>query len=187
MVKRLGVSPFLEGLAKQNMQSVDVQIIDSVRNHLFGPPDRNKKSMLDLAAINIQRGRDHGLPSYNSCREQLGLARKCDFAEITRNKTVQDRLRRAYRDDIDAIDPWLGGLAEDPIGGAAVGEFISCVLIDQFERTRDGDRFWYENDPVLADELKAVGLSIPRLRRCRLSHIIRANTLAKVPENVFKC
>ena len=64
-----GIAPVLRGLAAQVQQSVDTQIVPDVRNFLFGPPGAGG---LDLASLNIQRGRDHGLSDYNSMREASG-------------------------------------------------------------------------------------------------------------------
>ena len=55
-------------------------MVDDVRNFLFGPPGADG---FDLAALNIQRGRDHGLPSYNDARAALGLSRAQSFAEVS--------------------------------------------------------------------------------------------------------
>ena len=40
---------------------------EEVANHLFEEVDKPKSGM-DLVAINIQRGRDHGIPGYNKYR-----------------------------------------------------------------------------------------------------------------------
>ncbi len=135
-----GIEPLLRGLAAQAAQNVDVFIIDDVRNFLFGPPGAGG---FDLASLNLQRGRDHGLPSYNDAREAFGLARKTSFADVSTDPVVQARLASVYA-DVDEIDAWTGGLAEDPVNGGLVGELVATVLIEQFEALRDGDRFWYE-------------------------------------------
>jgi len=135
-----GIDPLLRGLAAQVAQDVDVFVVDDVRNFLFGPPGSGG---FDLPALNIQRGRDHGLPSYNDGREALGLARRASFAEVTSDPAVQARLASVYA-DVDEVDAWTGGLAEDAVPGALVGELVSTVLVEQFEALRDGDRFWYQ-------------------------------------------
>ena len=61
-----------------------------------------------------------------------------------------------------------------------VGELIFTVLKDQFERLRDGDRFWYECDPAFSRK------EVAALRRTRLSHVILRNTRIKtLQSNVF--
>lgn len=50
--------------------SKSMHVIDDVRNFLFGPPGSGG---MDLPALNIQRSRDMGLPSYNQARLDFGL------------------------------------------------------------------------------------------------------------------
>jgi hypothetical protein len=100
---------------------------------------------MDLAAMNIQRGRDHGLPSYNRVRQDIGLEPATDFNDISSDPTVQQYLRAVY-DTVDDIDIWVGGLAEEHVPGGLLGETFFSILKDQFERLRDGDRFWYQHD-----------------------------------------
>lgn len=135
-----GLEPLLRGLAQQVCQNIDPLVIDDVRNFLFGPPGSGG---FDLVSLNIQRGRDHGLPSYNATRIALGLAAKSSFADISGDPEVQSRLAAAY-ENVDQIDLWVGGLAEEKLDGALVGELMFTVFKQQFEALRDGDRFWYQ-------------------------------------------
>ena len=137
-----GIEPVLRGLAMQRAQELDIFIVDGLRNFLFGAPGAGG---FDLAALNIQRGRDHGMQRYNDCRRAVGLAPCASFADVSRDPAIQTRLAAVY-DHVDQIDLWVGGLAEDRLPGAMVGELFHAILCNQFERLRDGDRFWYEND-----------------------------------------
>jgi len=135
-----GLDPVMRGLATQAAQEIDTMIVDAVRNFLFGPPGSGG---FDLAALNIQRGRDHGLCGYNQLREDFGLARCVSFSQVDTSPQVLARLASAY-DSVDEIDAWVGCLAENHVPGAMVGETLRAILVDQFTRTRDGDRFWYQ-------------------------------------------
>src|SRR5262249_7072452 len=180
IIQETGLDPVLKYLASDNAQEIDTQLVDSVRNFLFGPPGAGG---FDLAALNIQRGRDHGLADYNSLREAYGLPRVHSYADISSNPDVQARLLAAYgqsdgQDNVDAIDPWLGGLAEDHVPGSSTGPLIRAVLVDQFRRLRDGDRFFYLNN-FSSGELSA-------LTHTRLSDVIKRNTqISNVQDNVF--
>lgn len=171
----VGIEPYLRGLATQRAQELDNQLVDAVRNFLFGPPGAGG---FDLASLNIQRGRDHGLPGYNQLRADLGLRRAEGFDDVSSNPSVQARLASVYT-SVDDVDAWVGGLAEDHVPGAMVGETFFTVLRDQFERLRDGDRFWYESY-LPPDLLRLV-------RGQTLAQIIRRNTTIRgeIQDNVF--
>ena len=160
------VDYILKGMSTQTMEEIDVQVVDDLRNFLFGPPDAGG---LDLASLNIQRGRDHGLPDYNTVRAAYDLPAK-SFAEITSNVDLQNALMAVYGGNVDDIDVWVGALAEDHLPGASVGELLATGITDQFTRLRDGDRFWYRNDPEFS-----VG-DIAVLESTRLSDIIMRNS-----------
>lgn len=145
-----GIDPFLKGMATQVQQELDCKIIDDVRNFLFGAPGEGG---LDLAAININRGRERGLPDYNRMRIDFGLPEVKTFEDICSQTEVTDRMKEIYG-SVDNIDPWVGMLAEDHMTDAIYGELSMTVIERQFRLMRDGDRFYYENDPVLSIEEK---------------------------------
>ncbi len=159
-----GIDSLLRGLASQRAQNIDSFVVDDVRNFLFGPPGAGG---FDLPSLNIQRGRDHGLPSYNAIRVAFGRPAASDFADINPDPVIAQRLASAYS-DVDDIDAWIGLLAEPHRDGAFVGETLFRVLRDQFTRLRDGDRFWYEE--YLPQNL------VRQVNRTTLADIIRRNT-----------
>lgn len=154
-----GVDPLIGGLAAFKGQEIDAFMIDDVRNFLFGPPGAG----LDLAVLNIMRGRDHGMPPLNEAREALGLGRYDDFSDLTSDPVLAARLSEAYDGQIDKIDLWVGGLSEDTVAGSQLGETFQHIVLDQFIRLRDGDRFYYEHRlkdmPDLLEEIKATSFS----------------------------
>lgn len=175
IVNEGGIEPLLRGLASQACSRIDTEIIDDVRNFLFGPPGAGG---FDLPALNIQRGRDHGLPSYNAMREAMGLVAKQTFAEISSNPAVQARLASVYA-SVDEVDLWVGALAEDPRSGGHLGELAFRVIRDQFERLRQGDRYWYQRT-FTAEE-------IAELESTTLADVIRRNTSigSEMSDDVF--
>lgn len=170
-----GIDPILRGLAAQICEDIDAFVVDDVRNTLFGAPGSGG---FDLVALNIQRGRDHGLPSYNDAREAMGMLRYSGFEAMTDSEMLRARLADAY-DDVDAVDLWVGGLAETKLPGSALGELFHHMVVDQFEALRDGDRFWYEASLTPAE--------VAMVKVTKLSDIIRRNTDidVEIQENVF--
>uniref|UniRef100_A0A182NCL8 Uncharacterized protein n=1 Tax=Anopheles dirus TaxID=7168 RepID=A0A182NCL8_9DIPT len=134
----------LRGMVNQRALKRDEFITAELTNHLF--QTKSFPFGLDLAAINIQRGRDHGLPAYVNWRGPCGLSTIKDWSDLERvmGPASANRLRKAYR-TVDDIDLFVGGLAERPVVGGIVGPTFSCIIAQQFSNLRKGDRFWYEN------------------------------------------
>ncbi|CAL4122945.1 unnamed protein product, partial [Meganyctiphanes norvegica] len=142
---------FLMGLSSQSTEKEDSKIVEDLRGSLFGPLEFSRR---DLMAINIQRARDHGLPDYNTARRHYGLEPlisldPAHFKKITNAPDVVpvtevlEKLKNLYNDNPDKVDVWAGGLLETNKGP---GQLFKRVIKDQFERIRDGDRFWFENN-----------------------------------------
>ena len=136
------IDPLLRGMATQLHQAIDIKVVNNLRNFLFGQPGSGG---FDLVSLNIQRGRDHGLGSYNDTRASMGLERVTEFSQITSNPELQEALKEAYT-SVDDIDLWVGGLSEDPLVtvGSQLGELFTLINVKQFDELRNGDRFWYQ-------------------------------------------
>ena len=173
------VGRMLKGLASQVGQENDLLLVDGIRNNLFGPPGAGG---LDLAALDIQRGRDHGLPDYNTLRRTYGLARVTAFHQISSDPEVQAKLQQLFG-SVDNIDGFVGALAEDHLPGSSVGPLVRAVVANQFERLRDGDRFFYAADPFLASAAVRKVLDVGTVT---LAKVIRWNTdVTGLQGNVF--
>ena len=175
-ITETGMEPFLRGMGVQAQQSFDAKMVDDVRNFLFGPPGAGG---LDLAAININRGRERGLPDFNTIRSDFGLRPYRIFGQLNPDIDVFMRMLVLYR-SVNWIDPWVGMLAERPLNGALFGETVMKIMEVQFGALRDGDRFFYLNDPVLSDAEREM------IHNTRFSDIIMRNTAIDLMQtNVF--
>ena len=139
-------------MAVDSAQIVDNLVVDPLRNFLFGAPGNGG---FDLVSLNIQRGRDHGLGSYNDVRADYRLRPVRSFGQITRNAELAAKLQSTYG-DVNKVDAWVGILAEDHLPGSSVGPTANAVITDQFVRLRNGDRFWYQNDLFDPNELAMI-------------------------------
>lgn len=171
-----GVDSLLMGLASQTSQAFDPFLVDELRNFMFPAASGGN----DLASVNIARGRDVGLGSLNYLRSHLGLTPYDSFTEINPDLLISERLSRIYL-SVNDIDLWVGGLAENPYqSNVILGETFATIVADQFQRLRDGDRFFYLN------HLDTLTFLEPQITNTTLADlVIRNSTIEDIQDNVF--
>ncbi|XP_074076627.1 eosinophil peroxidase isoform X2 [Macrotis lagotis] len=182
VVNEGGIDPILRGLiatpAKLNRQNEI--LVDELRDKLF---KQIRRIGLDLAALNMQRSRDHGLPGYNAWRRFCRLSQPrtlSQLARVLKNKDLARKFMSLYGTP-DNIDIWVGAVAEPLLPGARVGPLLACLFENQFRRARDGDRFWWQNRGVFTRRQRQA------LRRISLSRIVCDNTgITSVPRHIFR-
>jgi len=250
LLQQVGLAPVLQSLGAEREYRNDEQIDNSLRSVLFQvpkpglPPDTVCGAPVidpdcftgvqDLGAIDVQRGRDHGMPTYNNLRRAYGLRPVRSFTEITgertdrfpddpaidkrdpiddpsildfvqlrdkngriitlgssdasedavtgvRRTTLAARLKAIYG-SVDKLDAFVGMVSERHLPGTEFGELQLAIWTRQFEALRDGDRFFYLNDPALPVIKRLYGIDY----RTTLSQLIRLNTGVAVQPEVFK-
>lgn len=164
------VGNLARGATSQPSAKVDAYFSKEVSGKLF------KGSLpfgLDLVALNIQRGRDHGLKGYTQWRIHCGLNPINSFAEL--NSVMDDHIvegfRKVYR-SVHDIDLFVGGVSEHPIFGGILGPTFTCLVADQFLRIKKADRYWFEYQDGPAPFTAA---QLTQLRKVTLARILCNN------------
>lgn len=139
----------LRGFLEQPDNDVEQFIVTDVKDFLFFNPRTEgvrMPSVLDLSAININRGRDHGVPGYvyyleyctgNEIKSWKDLTQFIPEERVGQLKSVY----RHYRD----IDLFVGGLSETESLGSILGPTFACLNGIQFHHWKYGDRFYFEH------------------------------------------
>ena len=253
LVEQIGLDPIMLGLGGESEYRNDEQMDDQLRSVLFQVPrpdvvDQSAcldgesmpecyQGVVDLGALDVERGRDHGMPHYNDLRRAYGLPPKTSFTAITgedtaefpsdpeidaddplddpdtldfvelrdaagnvippdseeaetsavsgtRRTTLAARLQALYG-EVDEVDAFVGMLSERHIRGTEFGELQYVMWKDEFQRLRDGDRFFYGNDRRLDFIRLVYGIDYRRT----LAEVIVDNTDLEADEleaNVFR-
>jgi hypothetical protein len=91
---KIGLETILSGLINDRSAFTDLSIADTLQNHLFEKVEADGTiTAIDLAATNINRGRDHGIPSYVKFREHCGLKTATTFQDLS-NEMSDDSIAK---------------------------------------------------------------------------------------------
>ncbi|KAM6912777.1 thyroid peroxidase [Xenentodon cancila] len=182
IVKEGGIEPTLRGMIGTAAPAVraDTLLVEEVTEMLVV---LDTPQHMDLASLNLQRGRDHGLPGYNNWREFCGLPRietLDDLTEVVRDGRVAKMIQNLYKHP-DNIDVWLGGLVESFLPGSRTGPLFACLIGKQMRALRDGDRFWWEAEGIFPQQQR------DELLKGSLSRVICDNSdIHEVPTDSFR-
>ena len=182
------------GLLEQNSQFIDRFVSDELTNHLFEPRDNNgvqTNAGIDLASLNIQRGRDHGLRPYIDYRTYaLTKLKQMDIPIPVplMSETNKNKIKEVYG-SINRCDLWVCGLLETQLEeafpaskrtGGQLGPTFSVIVAEQLIRVRDGDRFFYQNPGVFTSQ------QLVQIEKVTLSAVICSNSkISTIQPNAF--
>ncbi|KAJ0177820.1 hypothetical protein K1T71_006693 [Dendrolimus kikuchii] len=176
VAKKGGVEQALKGMINQNSQRLDFNYDDDLRHHWLGG--------LDVLAIDIQRGRDHGLPGYTQYRVLCGLPAVTSFQHLADviPQEVVDKLSMVYEHPND-IDLVVGLMAEKNLPGSLIGPTATYIIKEQLWRSRAGDRYFYLHNDEAGSFSKR---QLAEIRRTSLTALLCENgVVANVQKDVF--
>ncbi|KXJ68464.1 hypothetical protein RP20_CCG003364 [Aedes albopictus] len=133
----------LHGIMQQPMQKVDDMFTHSLTRFLN--PEEGRPYGMDLAAINIQRTKDHAIRPYNDYLRLSGREVKRSFEDF--GPVHGPKLAKLYSSP-DDVNLYVGGILEEPVAGGVVGQTFAEIIGDQFARLKQGDRYFYSNGRV---------------------------------------
>ena len=145
LFKKQGFTQLLNGMSIQELWAFDRFFTNEVSHKLFRDPGTTNLG-LDLVSINIQRGRDHGIPRYTQFQSFCGLPQVNSWNDLSVFMTTDTikSLMSVY-ESVNDIDLYAGGSAERTMEGSAIGPTFACLISEQFKRLKIADRFWFEN------------------------------------------
>jgi Animal haem peroxidase/Cellulose binding domain len=245
LLPAVGLGPMLQAIGGEPQYKNEEMIDNQLRSVLFQVPVSGNPQCLDgpelpacfdgvvdLGAIDIERGRDHGMPSYNQLRQAYGLPARTSFTAITgeasaafppgtgvdnpaslgfpqlfdvfdaevdqadedavegtptrftRAAPLAARLQAVYG-NVNNVDAFVGAVSEPHVPGTEFGELQRAIWTREFQRLRDGDRFFYGNQGAALDFIRTTyGIDFRR----SLGDLIAQNSdvpRADLPGNVF--
>ncbi|KAF0287245.1 Chorion peroxidase [Amphibalanus amphitrite] len=134
--------PSEEAIQAAPRVSSSAAFLAMVRGPIGAPPN---VTGAELAAVEVLRGREMGLPAYDTVRQLCSGTSLTSWEELGSvfGRAELEALRSIYASPED-VDLWVGGMLERRAPSARVGPTFQCVIADQFRRHRDGDRLFYE-------------------------------------------
>jgi hypothetical protein len=136
-LEEIGVAEALYSLGVANPGAVQLHNYPRFLQNL----DRPDGTKLDLAAVDILRSRERGVPRYNDFRNFLHRGRVERFEDVTPNRDWQEQLRSVY-DTVDDIDLMVGLFAEPLPRGFGFSDTAFRIFILMASRRLNGDRFY---------------------------------------------
>ncbi|CAK9833301.1 pxdn [Anthophora retusa] len=159
-----------------NATCVENHVATSANHVNFDLSQSAFESRLDTNARFVHVARDHGIPGYaqfvaDCSGNNVTVQNFRDFERFMHPRHA--RLLESIYSRVEDVDLLLAGILEIPTKGAAVGPTFECILKRQFVKTRNSDRFWYEND-IPPSGLNPAQLA--EIRKVSLAGILCANT-----------
>jgi len=148
--------------------------------------EKDGQPLLDVAAIDIMRDRERGVPRYNRFRELVGKRRVTTFEEITSITGAADKMRKIYK-NVDRVDLLVGLLAEDQPEGFGFSDTAFRIFILMATRRLKSDRFFTDDyRPEIYTDLGLDWINNNGMKSVLLRHVPQLGPALEGVDNCFK-
>jgi len=176
------MSSLMHGLCHYPSQKYDKYVTKEMTNYLYKTFQTDWG--FDIAAGNIQRGRDVGMQPYTEIVRYLTNGKidiQCfDDLQILIDRENIENLKQIYC-DVKDIDLWAGMNNERVSGNMVVGPTAAEIIASQFRNLKYGDRFYFEHPDVFNWG------QLQTLKEVTLSNLLCLNTnMESIQLNVFE-
>ena len=161
-----GVGPLARGWVGADSRHLDEHLNDVLTSRLF---ETSSGPGMDLASLNIQRHRDHGMPTYGAWKEFCSKKFPQLQSTTFENHTSETLLQNLHGEK-EKTELWVAGLAEKRLPGSLLGTTFACIFGATFKNLRNGDRFYFERKGVFTKH------QLNQIMSTSLSRIICDNT-----------
>lgn len=165
-----GIDDILLGASLQKAEKRDVSIADILR--LYKPNCTNPLFTMDLGSIDITRGRDHAIPSYQDFYryfKKIDASVPVSCEEFAYSSTICHQIAMLYGSKTAPIDLFLGLLVETKHGRSTLGIVGTNLFKLQFSHIKHNDHYFYLWDRIIDGYVVEV-------HNVKLSTIILRNT-----------
>ncbi|XP_053661739.1 peroxidase [Anopheles marshallii] len=151
--KRDYFAHLVDSVLGQNAMSLDTAYVDDMAHLLFGV----RNVGLDVLALDIQRGRDHGLARYTDYYTLCSGTPITGWSDLERVLKPNDlSIMRASYATVHDVDLIVGAVAEWPAAGATVGPTLSCLIREQIDSSLQAGREQTSPPLIQQQQLDAV-------------------------------
>jgi len=164
-----GFDNIIRSMTNNPTDKIDLIYPDAIRNVIAS--QSVVAAGVDVAAIDVKRARDFGVPNFDALRTVYGGGsvyeiEDCSFSidaviddvacflHVTSDLETANALRNVYG-KVNKMDGIIGLLAEDQVAGSPLSRTSAAIIADEFNKKRHGDRFWYQNPGIMGDSWMA--------------------------------
>ncbi|GBM46377.1 Peroxidase [Araneus ventricosus] len=172
IIRQGHTSELLQGSFYARAEEYDRYLVEDVTKYLYS-------KYQDLASINIQRGRDHGLAPYvevvRFCSaDSVNVEKFDDLYQLGLMTKKNAKILEGVYEDVRDVDMWVGMQMETRMKGSLLGPSAVCINAKQFFFTMKGDRFFYSHKGQTPSFIEDQRTEIKK--KCSIARVLCDNT-----------